>query len=203
MDMIRATAIALSLLAAAPVSAQQTPLNIAGGDAGIYTLDSEMVSMTMTVRRALMSPVQAEFGTVAGTLTIAPDRPSEVHVTIAATDMTANGPMVERLLKGEDFLNVTMFPDIAFHAEAFEISREPAPLEGVLTMAGISHPASFTAQLVNQTQHDGGARLEFMVEGTLERANWGMTGYRGFVSGTVRIRIDAAFDAGSEAMIAD
>jgi len=164
---------------------------------GTYTLDPDVVSVTMAARRFLMSPIRAQFGTVAGGIDItdASSDQSALTVEIAAGDLVANGSFVERMLKGEAFLNVEVHPAISFAIETFTVSDVPATLEGDLTMAGISHPAAFATELQSYAidPATGALRLRFVAEGELARADWGMTGYRGVVSDTVRIRIEADF----------
>lgn len=190
------SALAILLLMAAPAAFAQDI-----GDEGwlpppgTYTLDPQSVYVSMTARRFLMSPINAEFGSVSGAVTVGPDAISEVQVSIAAADLAANGPIVERMLKGEDFLNTEVHPRITFTAQGFAVSDDPAALAGLLIMAGITHPADFHSQLLSREidPETGALRLRFDVEGDLMRADWGMTGYRGLVSDSVRIRIDATF----------
>jgi len=164
---------------------------------GTYALDPEAVSVTMTARRFLMSPIRAQFPTVSGGIDVSDDEPgnSALTVEIAAGDLVANGSFVERMLKGEAFLNVEAHPTISFAVEAFTVSDVPATLEGDLTMAGITHPAAFATELESYAiaPETGALRLRFVAEGELARADWDMTGYRGIVSDTVRIRIEADF----------
>jgi len=90
---------------------------------------------------------------------------------------------------------VAAFPTIDFIVEGFTVSDAPSALDGVLTMAGVSHPASFSTQLESYSidPETGALRLHFVSEGELDRRDWGMTGYRGIVNDTVRIRIEADF----------
>lgn len=164
---------------------------------GTYELDPATTEVTMTARRFLMSPIRAEFATVNGALTVTAQTPdaSTLTVGIAAGDLSANGPIAENMLKGADFLNVDVFPTIDFGVEGFTISDAPSTLDGNLSMAGVSHPASFATQLESYSidSEAGALRLHFVSEGELDRRDWGMTGYPGFVSDTVRIRIEADF----------
>jgi polyisoprenoid-binding protein YceI len=198
---MRFAALVLCVLLTAPAAAQELEPEALPAPwlapPGTYTLDPATVSVTMTARRFLMSPIRARFGTVEGALTVTAQAPdaSALMVEIAAGDLTANGPIVENMLKGEDFLNAEVHPAIIFTAGSFTVSDAPASLAGDLAMAGVTHPATFGTQLesfelVPETEE---VRLRFVSEGELARADWGMTGYRALVSDTVRIRIEADF----------
>jgi polyisoprenoid-binding protein YceI len=203
--MMRPTLIVLCFLAAAPAFAQDTSTVDAPVPAvepwlappGVYELDPDATTVTMTANRFLMSPVRAEFGTVEGRLTVTVDTPdaSVLLVEIASGDLSANGPIVENMLTGRAFLNADAFPAIIFTMDGFTVSNAPVDLAGDLAMAGVTHPASFATQLEDHTLDEGTGtlRLHFVSEGELDRRDWSMTGYRGMVSDTVRIRIEAAF----------
>jgi len=164
---------------------------------GVYDLDPATTEVTMTARRFLMSPIRADFGAIEGALTVTIEAPdtSELTVDIASGDLSANGPIVANMLKGEDFLNAEVHPSISFTVGEFTVSDAPSSLEGELSMAGVAHSASFATQLesYNIDPDTGALRLRFVSEGELDRRDWGMTGYRGIVSDTVRIRIEADF----------
>ncbi len=182
--------------AAAQEAGPDTAQQVWRAPTGTYALDPQAVSVTMTANRFLMAPLQARFGTVAGSLTVNDTAElNRLTVHMAAGDLSANGPIVERLLTGEDFLNAAVHPTITFAAEGFNVSEAPTRVTGDLTMAGVSHPAMFDTRL-DGFAHDpatGTLRLRFVAEGTLNRSDWGMTGYRGLVADKTSIRIEAEF----------
>lgn len=198
---MRFALLAICFLIAGPALAQEPTAEDAPSPwvapPGAYELDPAATTVTMTANRFLMSPVRAEFGTVAGALTVTADAPdaSALVVEIASGDLSANGPIVENMLTGEAFLNADTHPQITFTVEGFTVSQAPADLAGDLSMAGVTHPASFATRLEMFEVDDasGDLHLRFVSEGALDRRNWGMTGYRGVVSDTVRIEIRAEF----------
>lgn len=202
---MRLAPLVFCFLLAAPAFAQDAPTADVPVDPpapwlappGNYELDPAATEVTLTARRFLMSPIHADFATVDGTLTVTIDAPdaSALTVGIAAGELSANGPVVESMLKGADFLNVEVFPTIDFNVEGFTVSDAPSALSGELSMAGVSHAASFATQLESHSidPETGALRLHFVSEGELDRRDWGMSGYRGIVSDTVRIRIEADF----------
>jgi len=164
---------------------------------GTYALDSEAVIVTMTVRRFLMSPIRAQFSTVTGGMEVSEAAPGTgaLIVEITAADIAANGPFVERMLLGGDFLNAEAHPTIAFAANDFAVSDAPTDLLGELDMAGITHAANFETRLAGYTMdlETGALRLRFVAEGDLARGDWGMSAFRGIVGDQVHIRIEADF----------
>jgi len=99
----------LCCLAALPAFAQDAPAPDAAerwiAPPGLYALDPDTTLVTMTVARFLMPPVRATFGTVSGTLRVEENNAGELTVEIAANDLSANGPIVERWLTGTALLH--------------------------------------------------------------------------------------------------
>ncbi len=145
--------------------------------------------------RFAMSRIRAQFHSVDGVLQVGEDGVVEntLVVEIVAADMEANGPVVEGILKGENFLNVEAHPSLDFVAAGFTISDAPQDLTGELTMAGRMSPVVFEARLIDHSTEEGRVRMRFAVEGAIARSDWGMTANRGFVSETIQVRIEAEF----------
>jgi len=184
------------LIVSSAVAQDTTPPQWVAPD-GTYRLNPDNVSVTLTARRFLMSPLEAAFGTVEGNMVVLQGGAgaNQLEVVLAAADLTANGPIVEGLLAGEDFLNAEAHPQITFRAEGFEVSNLPVNFAGNLTMAGVTHPITLESMLQGY-EHDlptDEVHLIFVVEGELDRRDWGMVRYRRLVANTVRIRIEAGF----------
>lgn len=188
--MIVRVLVALLVLGAAPATAQETWQ----ASPGRYTLNGETVEVFIEASRFLMSDLHAEFHTVSGELLVV-EEGNTLMVEIASADLTGNGPMVEGILKGENFLNVETHPTLSFTASGFAVQREAMSLTGNLTMAGVTHPATFTTQLDDADVTDGETvTLTFEGTGRVRRADWGMTSYPGVVGQTINVTIRAEFD---------
>jgi len=187
----------LSALLLGPALAQDpAPAAVWTAPPGTYEMNS-LSSVTLTARRFLMAPLRASFGTVAGTMVVSDEGSTlnQLGVVITASDLSANGPIVEGMLLGEGFLNVEEHPLIHFAAGDFDVSEAPNEVTGPLTMAGVTHPATFTTRLegFEEDLQTGEVRLQFVAEGEINRSDWGMSGYRRLVANKTTVRIETEF----------
>lgn len=203
---MRATRIAAVVVVAATLNAC-TALNVAthrvsddpvDAPAGTYHADPHHTSVTFNVEHLGFSHFVARFNDVAATLEAVPDAPekSRLKVTIKAASIDTNVEELDRMLTGSDFFDAARYPDITFVSKS--VSRtgpDAGEVTGDLTMAGQTHPASF-AVTFNGAAPDpltGEDKLGFSADGTLDRADWGLSDWWPAVGNEVRFHIETEF----------
>ncbi|MEP2829951.1 YceI family protein [Parvibaculum sp.] len=165
---------------------------------GTYRADPQHTSVTFSVDHLGFSRFVARFNEVAATLEAVPGAPekSKLDVTIKAASVDTNVAELDRMLAGSDFFNAARYPDIRFVSTSIvRTSQGTGEVAGDLTMAGQTHPATFTVTF-NGAAPDpltGADKLGFSAEGTLDRSEWGLANWWPAVGNEVRFHIEAEF----------
>lgn len=201
------TARAATILVVAVLLAACTALNVAthrvsddpvDAPAGTYRADPQHTSVTFDVEHLGFSRFVACFNDVAATLEAVPDAPekSRLEVTIKAASIDTNVAELDRMLTAEDMFDAARHPEITFVSTSIvRMGLKTGEVTGDLTMAGRTHPATFTVTF-NGAAPDpltGENKLGFSAEGTLDRADWSLGKWWPAVGTEVRFRIEAEF----------
>ena len=121
---------------------------------------------------------------------------SRVSVTLDARRAEASFPFAAQALMGPKVLDVRSFPSIAFESTAVRGEGEGALIDGVLTIRGMTRPATFLATIFRQAGSEPGdlSRLTIRLVGSVRRSAFGATGWADMVGDEVRIEILARID---------
>lgn len=124
----------------------------------------------------------------------APEK-TAVEAVIATASLTADEPIIESELKGSDFFNADVEPQIRFKSRSVRAEApDAAEMTGDITVNGITKPVVLQVSL---RPHDNpalkysqGAR-EFVATTHIRRSEFNMTAYPSMVGDDVQIEIDA------------
>lgn len=109
-----------------------------------------------------------------------------------ASAFTDDGDWLDTL-RGPDFFDTARFPALSFRSGAIRRTGEGhLRIEGLLTLRGQTRPFALDAEYTPETGPEGEVVVlhRFRAEGTLSRAEFGMTAYGGVVGDDVIIAIE-------------
>ena len=161
-----------------------------------WVIDKGHASITFKADHLGFSVAHGRFHTFDADILFDPDNlaATELSVTIDAASVDTAWPDRDRHIRSRDFLNVAEYPEITFVSTSVRKTGEAtAEVTGDLTMIGQTREVTFTATLnrlapspFNPNQTIAG----FVVEGVIERAQWGMTFGGAAFAQFVPVRID-------------
>jgi polyisoprenoid-binding protein YceI len=143
-----------------------------------YTIDSRHTFPSFEIGHMGMSIQRGRFNKTSGKITLdAAARTGTVEVAIDAASIDTGLEKLEEHIRAEDFLWTSAFPTIAFKGTQMAFDGDKVKsVAGELTMRGVSHPVTLTANQFNCGSHPmtkkpmcGG---EFVA--TIKRSDWGM-----------------------------
>jgi polyisoprenoid-binding protein YceI len=154
-------------LAAAPLTLAITPAN---------------TRITIRVHLLGVIPFEGQFTRFEGRLRLDPDRPGFCAVTmhIDTQSLVMRAAAAENVATGPAFLDVQHYPRMDFSGTCRDVSGPHGFIAGELHLRDRDGPLILTLSRRDQ---------EFAIEGTLERARWGMTGHPLLTSGVVHIEV--------------
>jgi polyisoprenoid-binding protein YceI len=156
-----------------------------------YTIDPTHTFVTFEVLHFGTSTSRGRFERTQGTVQL--DRAAEagrVEVSIATASVTTGVAVLDKRLRGAEFLDSEVYPNATFVAEKFSFSGDSLiAVAGSLTLRGKTLPLTLTASHFNcytnlllLRQVCGG---DFEAE--IERSAFGITSYLPFVADRVRL----------------
>jgi polyisoprenoid-binding protein YceI len=118
---------------------------------------------------------------------------SRVDVTADTASIATGSSVVDDTLRSSDYFNPPRFPTIRYVADRVDrAGPDRFLLHGHLTIRGITLPQTFTARLEGRGDRPGqGPVANFVVDGTINRDDYGMTADPLMVSSTVAVTIRA------------
>jgi polyisoprenoid-binding protein YceI len=139
------------------------------------------------VRHMMVSHMRGLFKNVHGSIDFDPDNPAdvaEVEATINAAGLWTGDDERDAHLRGEDFLNVEAYPDIAFRsAEVRCVGEADFKVAGDLTLCGVTRPVMLAAHYLGRWQcpyWEGGkdlgpvSRIGFVATTAINRHHFGV-----------------------------
>lgn len=191
----RALGLALGLGLAAAAAAKPPDRAAPAAPAGQYAIPPGAAHLLFRVRRFGIADSVGRFDAVTGALAADPAAPDAgtLRIRIATAGVRAEGAMLTRILRGPDFFDVARYPEIRFAAANVAVAPgRTIRIQGMLTIRGITHPASFEVGFDAGALDAAGGRftLGFVARGTIRRSDYGMTAYRPWVGDAVRLELD-------------
>jgi polyisoprenoid-binding protein YceI len=123
---------------------------------------------------------------------------STVDVTIDANSLDTNVPILNKMIKGHDVLNVDTYPTIHFVSTQFKrTGDQKGELTGDLTIRGTTKPVTLVV-IFNGHAKDPLTKKEtlgFSADGHFSRAQFGLSTWYPAVGDDVHVAIQAEFDA--------
>ncbi|MDH4037763.1 MAG: YceI family protein [Candidatus Krumholzibacteria bacterium] len=181
--------LAMAALVAAPAAHAQD----------IYTLDPAHTSVGFKVRHMMVTNVKGSFGTVSGTIKLAPNvENSTVEVSIEAASIDTNNEKRDAHLKSADFLDVETHPMLTFKSKKITKKGEQWVALGDLTIRGVTKEVELPFTLSGPATNPWGQQVigidaAFQINRTDYGANWNKALEAGgvLVDETVYIEIGA------------
>lgn len=166
--------------------------------AGRYEIDPDHTSITFDIDHFKYSRFTIRFDRKKGQLDWNEgglDR-STASVTIDAASIDTNVPLLDKMVKGADMLDVARNPEIRFVSTRFERTGESrGTLTGDLTIRGVTQPVTLDVTFNGfapdpLTKKD---TLGLSAEGRFSRAKFGLSTWYPAVGDDIHVRIQAEF----------
>ncbi len=143
-----------------------------------WDIDPAHTKTGFRVKHLMISNVDGVFNTFSGEIETNGNDFSTAVINFKIDAASVNTGMADRdaHLKSPDFFDVETYPEIIFSdAKLKDLGDEIFELTGDLTMKGVTHPVSLTAEL-GGTMKDpwGNIKAGFTVTGKLNRKDWGL-----------------------------
>jgi len=166
--------------------------------AGSYALDAHHWSITFDVEHLKFSRFTMRFDRAQGTLDWKPGGldASTVNVSIDASSVDTNVPLLDKLVKGPDMFDAANHPAIRFvSTRVVRTGNSEGTLEGDLTIRGVTRPVTLEMKFNGYgvdplTKED---KLGFSAQGHFGRSQFGLGTWYPAVGDDVRVRIEAEF----------
>ena len=165
---------------------------------GSYALDAHHWSITFDVDHLKYSRFTMRFDRAQGTLDWRPGGldASTVDISIDASSVDTNVPLLDKLVKGPDMFDTANHPAIRFvSTRVIRTGNSEGRLEGDLTIRGITRPVTLDMKFNGYgvdplTKED---KLGFSAQGHFGRSQFGLGTWYPAVGDDVRVRIEAEF----------
>lgn len=171
-------------------------LLIGAAPAHRYTIDPAQSQVSAKVAFFGLASKTAHFPKLSGELTLSPDTPDRIDLTVTldARSLTAPDKVTLERLRGPRFFDVAHHPTIVFRGQRMRLTGDhEAEVAGRITALGVTLPATLSVRFAEPPlQADGSRPLELTGETVIDRRAFGMTAYPFVVGRNVRIRIRAA-----------
>lgn len=158
-----------------------------------FTIDAAHTYPGFAVRHLGISTQRGRFDKTTGRISI--DRETgqgSIEIAIETPSVSTGSPMLDGVLRGEDFFDVERHPRILFRSRDVQFERgTPKSAKGELTLLGVTKPVTLAIEQFGCT------RLPFLirttcgadVSTTISRSAFGMGRYATFIGDEVRITI--------------
>lgn len=116
-----------------------------------------------------------------------------IDVALDVSKANASFPFAAQAMKGPKVLDSDAFPEMVFRSTTIRRAGEGALVDGNLTIRGITRPVTLAATIYRQQGSDAGdlSRLTILLTGTVNRSDYGATGWADMVGDEVRLKITA------------
>ncbi len=177
---------AIALMVGAPAAAQTSQ----------WQLDPAHSSAQFAVRHMGISNVRGTFTKLSGTARYDPAdfKTDSVEVAIEVASVDSRVEMRDNDLASDHFFDVQKYPTITFRSTKVESAgADKLKITGDLTIRGITKPVTLDVDGPSKPVKDGQGRLHMGVSATatVNRTDFGMSGYQGIVGNEVTLTIDA------------
>ena len=190
---------AASIIASAPLFAQQADPNPASVAAGAYVLDSSHTLVRFTVDHFGISEFFGTFPGAHGTLSMDPAdiASAKLDVSVPVGGVSTTNKVLDEELVSADWFDAAKYPEMRFVSiKVVRTGERTADVTGNLTMHGVTRPvtlkAAFKAGAVNPMNKT--YTIGFTATGTIKRTDFGVSKYAPLVSDETVIAITAAFE---------
>jgi polyisoprenoid-binding protein YceI len=162
----------------------------------VWQLDPAHSSAQFAVRHMGISTVRGTFTKLSGSAHYDPAdaKNDSVDVTIEPASVDTRVEMRDNDLRSDHFFDVQKYPTMTFRSTKVESAgTDKLKITGDLTIRGVTKPVTLAVEGPSKPVDDGHGHLHMGVSasGTLNRTDFGMTGYQGVVGNEIQLTIDA------------
>jgi polyisoprenoid-binding protein YceI len=166
---------------------------------GRYDLDRDHCSITFDIDHFKYSRFTMRFDRKQGQLDWKEGGldTSTVSITIDAASIDTNVPLLDKMVKGVDMLDVDRYPEVRFNSTHFARTGESrGTLTGNLTIHGVTQPVTLDVTFNGfapdpLTKKD---TLGFSADGHFSRAKFGLATWYPAVGDDIHVRVQAEFE---------
>lgn len=208
---MRKLLIAVPLLLAAPLIAQQSPPKAPGAadparvTAGSYVVEKNHTQIRWSVSHFGFNDYFGLFGEPTGTLELDPKKPNAAKVSIDIPInqvATSSKGLTDHLQrpgkdgKAADFFDVAAHPSAKFVSTSVVANGTTAKINGNLTLNGVTKPVTLEAKFsgAGVNPYSKKATVGFHATTMIKRSNWGMTMGVPVIGDEVKLDISVAFE---------
>ena len=118
---------------------------------------------------------------------------SRFRVSMDATRGTAGFPFANQAMRGAEMLDAANHPQVTFASQKIVVGDGTADVTGALTIRGQTHPVTLEAKFFRQPGTEPGTfdRLAIVMVGSIDRHQWGVSGFSGLVEARMELEIQA------------
>jgi polyisoprenoid-binding protein YceI len=160
-----------------------------------YIVDEGQSEVSASVAFFGLASKTAKFPRISGAITLSPDDPERVDLTVRidATALSAPDSVTLARLKGPKFFDVARYPTVVFVGREMRMTgSRDAQIDGHITARGVTRPATLMVQFTAPPLGAGrGAPLTLKGRTAIDRRAFGMTAYPLIVGRKVTIHIRA------------
>jgi polyisoprenoid-binding protein YceI len=162
----------------------------------VWQLDPAHSSAQFAIRHMGISTVRGTFTKLSGSAHYDPAtaKDDSVEVTIETGSVDTRVEMRDNDLRSDHFFDVQKYPAMTFRSTKIEsFGADKLKITGDLTIRGVSKSVSLDVEGPTKPIDDGHGHLHMGVSatGTLNRTDFGMSGYQGVVGNEINLTIDA------------
>jgi polyisoprenoid-binding protein YceI len=162
----------------------------------VWQLDPAHSSAQFAVKHMGISTVRGTFTKLSGTAHYDPAdvKGDSVEVTIDAASVDSRVEMRDNDLRSDHFFDVQKYPSINFKSTKVESAgSDKLKITGDLTIHGVTKSVTLDVDGPSKPVNDGHGHLHMGVSAstTVNRTDFGMTGYQGMVGNDATLTIDA------------
>jgi len=165
--MVRAAALALALIIAAPAA-----------NATTWDIDPSHSTVGFVVKHLVIAKVRGNFKKFSGTVVIDDKDPSKSSVTVTIDPSTVDTDSEQRdtHLKNADFFDVEKHKEWKFVSTKVEQGKDGLKVTGDLTLHGVTKPVVLTVEGPSPEVKDpgGNPHIAFSATTTIKRADFGL-----------------------------
>jgi polyisoprenoid-binding protein YceI len=161
---------------------------------GVFLIDQRFGSIEFSVDHLGLFTSHGDFQRFMGTLAIDPARPelTTINVRIDAQSVDMDSADGLSMVRSPDYFDVAEHPAITFQSTGVAVTApDHYRIAGTIEIRGVRRPMTLDAVLAGHDKGPSGPVSEFVVNGTLNRGDFGMVANQNFVSETVQVRIRA------------
>jgi polyisoprenoid-binding protein YceI len=150
-----------------------TTTTLNGLTTGTWVIDPTHSEVGFVARHLMVTKVRGSFADVSGTVVVADDvEQSSADVVIKTASVTTGTADRDGHLRGADFFDVEVFPEMTFVSTSFDGDT----LVGDLTIKSVTKPVTLDVSFNGvATDPWGNEKAAFEAQGDLNRTDWGLT----------------------------